>query len=121
MDVDGQDNTVYEVNTEAVPPGGENPHGNAYFARVTPISSEAEGGRNVEALSARYWKVLNESSRNILGEPVAYKLMPKSNVLPFAQPDAQVTKRAGLCVSSLASPKSCIPTATWWSLSSAAR
>jgi len=95
MDVDGQDNTVYEVNTEAVPPGDENPHGNAYFAKATPISSEAEGGRTVDALSARYWKVVNESSKNVLGEPVAYKLMPKTNVLPFAQPDAQVTKRAG--------------------------
>ncbi len=95
MDVDGQANTVYEVNTEAVPPGEENPHGNAYYAKATPISSEAEGGRNVEALSARYWKVVNESSRNALGDPVAYKLMPKTNVLPFAQQDAQVTKRAG--------------------------
>lgn len=95
MDVDGQRNTVYEVNTESVPPGEENPHGNAYYAKATPVKTESEGGRNVNMASARYWRIVNESSKNRVGEPVAYKLTPKTNVLPFAQPDGQVMKRAG--------------------------
>lgn len=95
MDVDGSKNTVYEVNTESVPPGDENLQGNAYFAKATPIKSESEGQRNVNMASARYWRIVNESSKNRVGEPVAYKLMPKTNVVPFAQPDAQVMKRAG--------------------------
>jgi primary-amine oxidase len=95
LDVDGQKNSVYEVNTEPVPPGDENPHGNAYYAKATRLNNESESGRNVNMQSARYWKVVNESSKNAIGEPVAYKLMPKTNVLPFAQPDGQVIKRAG--------------------------
>ena len=95
MDVDGQQNTVYEVDTEAVPPGPENPHGNAYYPKHTLLSTENSGERIVNMRSARYWKIVNESSKNRLGEPVAYKLVPKTNVLPFAQPDASVTRRAG--------------------------
>lgn len=95
MDVDGQKNSVYEVNTEAVPSGEENPYGNAYYAKATPLNTESDGKRTVDSLSARYWRITNESSKNQLGEPVAYKLVPKTNVLPFAQPDAQVNKRAG--------------------------
>ena len=37
---------------------------------------------------------MNPSARNRLGEPVGYKLMPGDNVLPFAGPEAAVTKRA---------------------------
>src|ERR687898_1789091 len=95
MDVDGQENSVHEVNTEAVPPGEENPHGNAYYAKATQLETEADGGRNVNMQSVRYWRIVNESSQNRVGEPVAYKLVPKTNVLPFAQEDAQVSKRGG--------------------------
>jgi primary-amine oxidase len=95
MDVDGQENSVYEVNTEAVPLGEENPHGNAYYAKATQLETEADGGRNVNMQSVRYWRIVNESSQNRVGEPVAYKLVPKTNVLPFAQEDAQVSKRGG--------------------------
>jgi primary-amine oxidase len=95
MDVDGQENSVYEVNTESVPPGEENPHGNAYYAKATQLETEADGGRNVNMQSVRYWRIVNESSQNRLGDSVAYKLVPKTNVLPFAQEDAQVSKRGG--------------------------
>lgn len=96
MDVDGQKNSVYEVNTEAVPPGDENPHGNAFYAKATLLETEADGGREVNMQSSRYWRIVNESSKNRVGESVAYKLMPKStNVLPFAQEDSQLRKRAG--------------------------
>ncbi|MBX6764959.1 MAG: primary-amine oxidase [Rubrobacteraceae bacterium] len=95
MDVDGQQNTVYEVNTVPVPPGEENPYGNAFYAKATPIENESESPRNVNTDSSRYWRIVNESSQNRVGEPVAYKLMPKTNTVPFAQPDGQVMKRGG--------------------------
>ena len=94
MMVDGLDNSVYEVNTVADAPGPENPHHNAFHAEATLLASEGQAQRVLDPLAGRFWKVVNPSVRNRLGEPVAYKLMPGENVLPFAGPEASVTKRA---------------------------
>ena len=56
--------------------------------------SEAQAQRVIDPLAGRFWKIVNPSVRKRLGEPVAYKLMPGDNVLPFAGPEASVTKRA---------------------------
>jgi primary-amine oxidase len=95
MMVDGPDNSVYEVNTVADGPGPDNPHGNAFHAEATLLASEARAQRLIDPLAGRFWKIVNPSVRNRLGEPVAYKLMPGENVLPFAGPEAAVTRRAG--------------------------
>ncbi|MGH7278122.1 MAG: primary-amine oxidase, partial [Candidatus Rokuibacteriota bacterium] len=95
MTVDGPANSVYEVNTVADPPGPENPHHNAFHAEATLLASEATAHRIVDPLSGRFWKVVNSSVTNRLGEPVGYKLVPGDNVLPFAGAEAQVTRRAG--------------------------
>ena len=94
MMVDGLNNSVYEVHTEAEPPGPENPYGNAYFAQATLLSRESEAQRVIDPLSGRYWKVVNPEALNALGEPVSYQLMPGDNVLPFAHPESSVFKRA---------------------------
>ena len=95
MMVDGLDNSVYEVNTVADAPGPDNPHHNAFHTEATLLASEARAQRLVDPLVGRFWKIVNPSVRNRLGEPVAYKLMPGENVLPFAGPEAAVTRRAG--------------------------
>jgi primary-amine oxidase len=95
MMVDGLDNSVYEVNTVADAPGPDNPHHNAFHAEATLLASEAGAQRLIDPLAGRFWKVVNPSLRNRLGEPVAYKLMPGENVRPFAGPTAAVTRRAG--------------------------
>jgi primary-amine oxidase len=95
MMVDGPENSVYEVNTVADPPGPENPHANAFHAEATLLRSEKHAARVVDPLAARFWKVVNPSVRNRMGEPVAYKLMPGENVRPFAGAEASVTRRAG--------------------------
>jgi primary-amine oxidase len=93
--VDGSHNSVYEVHTEAEPPGPDNPYGNAFYARRTLLKTEQEAQRVIDPLSARYWQIANPDSLNRLGQPVAYKLMPGDNVLPFARPEASVSRRAG--------------------------
>jgi primary-amine oxidase len=93
--IDGPLNSVYEVNTVADPPGPENPHHNAFHTEASLLRSEAVAPRTVDPLRGRFWKIVNPSVRNRLGEPVAYKLMPGENVLPFAGPQAAVTRRAG--------------------------
>ena len=95
MDVDGDANTVYEVNTVAEPPGPDNPHGNAFRAVATPLKSEQEAQRVIDPLKGRYWVVSNPEVKNALGAPVGYKLMPGENILPFADPTASIMQRAG--------------------------
>ena len=94
MSVDGPDNSVYEVNTEAEPKGPNNSYGNAHFATRTLLRTESEAQRIINPLSARNWLIANPSVKNYLGEEVAYKLIPRENVPPFAHPDASVMKRA---------------------------
>ena len=94
MDVDGEGNTVYEVHTEALPEGPENPFGNAFEQIETPMALESEAQQLVDPLTGRYWKIANPSVTNALGRPVAYKLIPGSNILPFAHPGSSILRRA---------------------------
>jgi primary-amine oxidase len=94
MAVDGPSNSVYEVDTEAVPPGDDNPYGNAFRPRRTLLRSEAEAQRLADPRVGRHWLVVNFGVVNGLGQPVGYKLVPEAGVLPFAADQASVTRRA---------------------------
>src|SRR5262249_12933368 len=85
--VDGQQNTVYECDSVALPPGPENPYGNAWVVRQTPLRHESEAKRVAEGRAARYWKITNLGRRNATGEAVAYKLVPQECEPPFCHPD----------------------------------
>ena len=65
--LDGDENTVVEVEAERVPTGPSNPHGNAHGTRQTIIESENHSGRDIKSENARYWKVLNRSKKNAAG------------------------------------------------------
>ncbi len=95
FDLDGVNNSIYEVNTEVEPMGEANPYGNAFYAQSTLLATEQAAQRIVDPLKARYWKVVNPSVCNRLEQPVGYKIVPGENVLPFAHPDAPILKRAG--------------------------
>jgi primary-amine oxidase len=94
MMVDGVTNSVYEVHTEAVPLGPDNPYGNAFSAASRLLATEAEGQQIIDPLSARYWKVVNPAVSNRFGDPVGYKLVPGENVLPFAHESFPALRRA---------------------------
>jgi len=95
FDVDGGPNSVYEVNSEALPPDASNPMQNGFYAVSTPLKTEQDAQRIVDPLKGRYWKVVNPNVTNRLGQPVAFKIIPGENVLPFAHPDSPILKRAG--------------------------
>jgi primary-amine oxidase len=57
MGVDGDKNTIHEVNTVRVPRGPDNPHGNAFRAETTLLATEREAQRSVREASARFWRV----------------------------------------------------------------
>jgi primary-amine oxidase len=101
LDIDGEQNSAHEVNTLSVPPGSENPHGNAFYAQATPLLTEAVAQRNTNPLSARFWRVVNDSRKNDLNGPVAYRLCPAENVPPHAQPEAAILGRAGFLTKNL--------------------
>ena len=96
LEVDGETNTVVEVDSVAHPLGPRNPFGAAYETVETPLLSEATAKRMGNPLAGRHWKVQNPSRRNHLGMPVAYKLLPGQTTVPMAlETESIIGRRAG--------------------------
>ncbi|TKA06201.1 primary-amine oxidase [Actinacidiphila oryziradicis] len=93
MAVDGPDNTVEEVDIVPVPTGPDNPNGNSFTTRATPITDSADGGRLADPAAGRRWRITNPGSLNRMGQPVAYTLTPQPGPVLLAQPDSAVAKR----------------------------
>ena len=94
MSVDGDANSVVEVEADLVPTGPDNPHGNAHGAKQTLIESERDGMRDIDPKMGRYWKVVNRNQTNRLGGHTGYRLSPGTCVRPMHQPDSPFMKRA---------------------------
>jgi primary-amine oxidase len=94
MAVDGDANSVFEVDAVPAPPGPGNPAGNAWIARERPLETEAEAQRLANAPTGRYWLVVNESVCGPHGRPVGYQLVPGPSTLPPFQPGAPALARA---------------------------
>jgi primary-amine oxidase len=95
MDVDGETNQVFELNSTSVPPGKDNPYGGAFVMQETPLKTELQAKRWINPETSRRWIVVNAAARNALGQPTGYALLPGENAAPFLLPDAWVRKRAG--------------------------
>jgi primary-amine oxidase len=95
MAVDGNDNTVVQVDSVPSPPGPENPIGNAWTTQRTVYASEGEAHAQIDPLHGRYWRVENAGKVSEVGDPVAYKLMPGDNVAPMFSPDCRFAQRGG--------------------------
>jgi primary-amine oxidase len=100
-DVDGPTNSVYEVNTHAVPPGPDNPWSNAFAPVETLLETESRAQRVIDPSTSRCWKIVNPRSHNRLGNPVAYKLVPGSTPTLLADPESSVAQRAGFATRNL--------------------
>ncbi len=94
LDVDGQDNTVLEMDSMAAPIGPDNPDGLAVINRATPVASESESGRDFNWATQRSWKVVNPGKLNGLGTPVGYKLVPGAAIPAMMDPAAPPFLRA---------------------------
>lgn len=99
MSVDGDRNTVKECDTATLPMGPENPYGNAFFLKETPI--EVEGGRSRKPEAERYWKIASDEKVNAMGTATAYKLAPVHSCTIFQDPNGPTGKRMGFCYSDL--------------------
>jgi len=94
MSVDGDANSVVEIDTVAAPPT-ENPYGNAFKAQTTVLATEQQAQRRIDPLAARYWKVVSSGQTNKMGTPTGYKLIAGENCLPFATDESSIKARAG--------------------------
>jgi primary-amine oxidase len=99
--VDGERNTVEEVNVRSAQAGAENPYQSAFFAETTPLLKELEAKRNTNPASARFWRIVNTEHKNAMGRQFAYRLCPGESTRPFAQPGASLMKRAAFLTSNL--------------------
>lgn len=96
LDVDGEDNTVYMSESEALPVSKDNPHGLAMVQRDVPLRTEEDGAQDYEWRTQRYWKIVNEGMNNGLGTPVGYKLVPGACLPAMLDSSSPVLKRAGV-------------------------
>ena len=94
-EIDGQNNSVYEVDTVPAPVDDDNPDGTAFRAQARLLATEHEARRQVDASRSRSWKIVNPERKNRLGVPVGYRLVPEGTPSLLAAPGSQVAKRAG--------------------------
>ncbi len=93
--LDGINNTVQRVDVMQEERGPANPHGNAFSAIATSLTTEKLARDHLKLETARTWRVVNPNVLNAVGDPVGYKFVPMDNSLPMASSDAWWRKRAG--------------------------
>jgi primary-amine oxidase len=94
LDIDGEPNTVMEVDSRALPVSADNPYGLAVVTESTPVRSESEAARDFDWGRQRSWKVVNPNRTNKLGTNPAYKLIPSASIPPLMDPDTPQYLRA---------------------------
>ena len=94
LDIDGEDNTVVEVDSVAPPISAENPYGLAMTTQATTIESESAGARDFKWETQRAWKVTSASRKNRHGTNTAYKLVPGAAIPTVMHPGAAILERA---------------------------
>ncbi|MFF1574503.1 primary-amine oxidase [Leifsonia sp. NPDC058292] len=92
--IDGRRNSLSEVDVVGIPIGDDNPYGNAFTWRTTPLASEKDAARLANPAAARVWEVTSADRRNLVGKPTAYHLVPQGGATLMAQPEATVSARA---------------------------
>ena len=95
LDIDGEQNSVLEVESFAHPQGDKNPYGGAYETKETLFSKEKESQRVIDPFSGRFWKIVNQQVKNHMDHPVGYKLIPGHTTFPLALPESTIGKKAG--------------------------
>ena len=94
LDVDGEDNSVVEVDSVATPIDDDNPYGLGVTTRSTTIESERESARDFRWDTQRAWKVINPGKINRHGTNTAYKLVPGAAIPPMMEESSPVYQRA---------------------------
>ncbi|MDX2195995.1 MAG: primary-amine oxidase [Cytophagales bacterium] len=95
FDIDGENNTVYQVDIVPDEIDENNPFENAFYAKATPLETESKALGKLNLETGRYWKIVNENVKNHVGDAVGYKFIAGDNCVPFASKNSSWRKRAG--------------------------
>jgi primary-amine oxidase len=96
FDVDGPaPNAIRELNVRAEPAGAGNPAFNAFVMEETALREERDAKRTLDLERSRKWAVINPDSRNALGQPAGYLLVPGESGVPYLHPQSNIRLRAG--------------------------
>jgi primary-amine oxidase len=96
FDVDGEENTVHEVDVLPEPAGPENPYRNAFREHSTVLETELGARRDIDPSRSRTWRISSSQRTNRLGQPAAYKLIPTMTTpTMLAAQESSVGQRAG--------------------------
>jgi primary-amine oxidase len=101
MMVDGQANSVDEIDVHGAPTGPGNPYGNALVQRVTRLSRESEAGRRAAPEKARTWRVISTEATNRLGQPTGFTLYPEAAPTLLAAAESPLHARAAFATNHL--------------------
>ncbi|MEH1944926.1 MAG: primary-amine oxidase [Nostoc sp.] len=94
LDVDGQANSVMEMNVKALPMDEKNPLGNAIAITETPLTKETAAVRDLDMKSSREWMIVSADKKNPLGAAPGYMLMPGGNSIFFPVEGSNIRQKA---------------------------
>ncbi|MHC5830572.1 MAG: copper amine oxidase, partial [Nostoc sp.] len=72
FDVDGQANSVMEMDVKALPINEKNPLGNAIALTETPLTKETAAVRDLDMKHSREWMIVSADKKNALGAAPGY-------------------------------------------------
>ncbi|MFI1918250.1 primary-amine oxidase [Nocardia sp. NPDC020380] len=101
MMIDGHRNRVEEVESQRVPIGPDNPHGNAFTLHRTVLERESQAQRSADNRIGRTWHITNPDVTNRLGNPVGYALHPEGREALLAADESSIARRAGFATKHL--------------------
>ncbi|KZL81100.1 primary-amine oxidase [Colletotrichum incanum] len=104
-EIDGPNNSVLQSDAlpaeQPVEPR-ENPFGNGFYCKKTPLRTAQEGAAVYRHGTSRAWDIINPSSINAsTKKPVGYEIISPNWPLLLAQPGSMVYKRAAFAHKSL--------------------
>ncbi len=95
MNIDGGPNTVQRLDVLSDPIGDANGFHNAFRAVATPLKTEKQALADLDLGAGRTWKIVNPSTKNVVGQPTGYRFFGGDNAVPYGAPTAWWRKRAG--------------------------
>jgi primary-amine oxidase len=95
LDVDGVQNTVFEMETHAPPTGAANPKGETFGMTERPLTSERAAIRDVSFAASRAWRVVNTHEKNALGQFTGYALVPSGVTAAYPLPNSAPMRMSG--------------------------
>lgn len=94
FDVDGQKNSLYELNVRPISESRGHHEQNTFVMEKTLLKREQEAARDLNEYTRRCWKIVNPNVPRYLGHLPGYVVEPGANAYPYSHVDSYNRKRA---------------------------